>query len=107
MTKGEELAALDEFLKKLGSNTYIGTWLKSCRPSIQQALRNDVCPSIYTMTPEEFQKHRDDMVETCKAQCNEMKEAAELRSKQCQANGERCIDDARDALGRALAALNR
>jgi cell division septum initiation protein DivIVA len=78
MTKQEELAALDAFIKQLEEqgDSYIAPWLRSSLPSVTRAIKSDIMPNIYTMNVFEFQKHREDMIETAKRQAEDIIQAA-------------------------------
>lgn len=44
MTKHEELAAFNAFIKSLPQNTYLRPWLASIMPEIERELRCDIFP---------------------------------------------------------------
>ena len=47
MTKENEIKILNECIKKLGKNSYCGTWLNEQMPYIESAIKSDVHPSYF------------------------------------------------------------
>ena len=49
-TKAQEIAVLDEAISKLGTDSYLGPWLKEVRDEAQSLMRSDVIPEILLAT---------------------------------------------------------
>lgn len=45
MTKSAELTILDDTIKRLGVNSYLGPWLFNLKPVLESELRSDFAPS--------------------------------------------------------------
>lgn len=45
MTKAQEIALLDEFIAKLGKESYLGPWLAASRGEIVRDITSDIIPS--------------------------------------------------------------
>ena len=68
MTKSNELAILTDCVKKLGSDSYCGDWLKSILPEVESLMRSDMIPTI--------------TIAETRSQCDAMrKEASEYSAK--------------------------
>lgn len=50
MTKAQEIKLLDQMIKKFGIDSYIGEWLKDCKPTIIWAIENDYPIAIPMVT---------------------------------------------------------
>jgi hypothetical protein len=50
MTKSQELSILDEAISKLGTDSYLGPWLRSVRDEVEGMVKSDIFPTEITIS---------------------------------------------------------
>lgn len=80
MTKSQELIVIEEFVKRLGPDSYLGPVLKAQLPWIESAIRSDMPPDI-------------NIVEATKAVGEAHAEAAKIIA-EARASADRIVADA-------------
>ena len=109
MTKTREIELLDTFIATLGTDSYLGPWLKESRSSIVADISRDFAVTV--PMPSEARAEGLLIVETAKAQAAEIvrqateraRQLSEQTAQQIRADRERAahlLDDAAQALRR-------
>jgi argonaute-like protein implicated in RNA metabolism and viral defense len=66
MTKKQEIARLDSLIQSLGSDSYLGPWLKSVKGEVEQMITSDFFPDVkLSDTIQAVAKLRKDAKEDC------------------------------------------
>lgn len=74
-TKAGELQALDDFIKMMGPNSYLGPWLAENYLQIARDIANDVC--IEVLMPNAAMKQAEKIVEDAKEYAKGFRESLE------------------------------
>jgi hypothetical protein len=93
MTKSQEIAALDAFIAKLGTASYLGPWLADNRAAIVADITNDLCVNI--LLPGVAQRQARDTVEAARLEANHLRKAAEDAAANTRAATQRQCDQQR------------
>lgn len=101
MTKAEELAVLDAAIAKLGTDSYIGPWLRDCRHEIEQSITSDLPP---VCSWKEHYGLQTLQMQNVKAQAAAFIEQAKATAK---AEADKETKRIKDTLADAVARLNR
>jgi hypothetical protein len=109
MTKADEVAVLQSFVRKLGDDSYTGPWLKGYLPAILGAIVNDVTPDV--PLPWEARREAEEILSAAKRRAEALIEAAEAKARSLEAvaavNVQRYRDDVARQLRRCLSELER
>jgi len=85
MSKDEELAVIDAAIKKIGSNSYLGPWLRDIRPELERTLRCDIEPqfamSHYRHLAGQILSSARDQADRLKSQADEYKARTEQEAR--------------------------
>lgn len=78
MTKQEEIDILRDTLAQLPpGDTYTGGWLIAQFQQIEAAIRSDVMPSVWAMSPAEFQAARERILDDARAEASRIRTQAQ------------------------------
>lgn len=68
MTKAAEMILLDQFIKRLGPDSYLGPWLLENYVAIDQSLKSDHYPTI--QLPRDAEQQAQQIIADAKAQAD-------------------------------------
>jgi hypothetical protein len=99
MSKQEEIDIIDQAIKKLGADSYLGPWLASVRDSVRSDIINDMVPEMTVKTTRAI---CDKMIAEATAWAfttrNEATEWADKTRKEAKERAERTINSAASAI---------
>lgn len=93
MTKQAEIEALDRFIARLGTASYLGPWLADNRASIVADITNDLTPNV--LLPGAARRDARDIVAAAKAEANSLRASAEASAANLRAATQRQCDQQR------------
>lgn len=78
MTKKQEIAHFNAFIKTLGPDSYIGPWLQSVKGNVELMIQSDLFPDILpSQTAEIIRKQREEADNDCKGKIERATKEAE------------------------------
>lgn len=95
MTKSQEIDIIQDAIKKLGEDSYIGPWLKSVVAEVEQSIRSDFFPTIL---PSETRKQCAEMRKEASDHCMGLKEEAKREANRITLDAEKNAKIIRDNL---------
>lgn len=83
MTKKQEIVRLDSLIQSLGSDSYLGPWLKSVKGEVEQMITSDLFPDVkLSDTIQAVAKLRKDTKEDCERMVQRARVEAEAIKKE-------------------------
>jgi lambda repressor-like predicted transcriptional regulator len=93
MTKQQEIAALDKFIAQLGTDSYLGPWLRDNRVAIVADIKNDL--PVEVLMPNAARREAQDIVNAARREGESLRKAAEDAAANLRAATQRQCDQQR------------
>jgi len=104
MTKQQEIEVLDNAIRQLGPDSYLGPWLTQLRGEVESAIRSDYFPEI---TLAQAQQRARDVVEHAKKTALGIVDTAEKESRRIKRASNLYLDEVASAINEAQRAIQR